>query len=102
MTEPTESAPSYHDVYVTTAKIKRTRLFDLPYGYELTCTRTGGWRLWGPHDMQLADLLGPLPAPPPLNRGPLLIAGEYDKGLRVDIAGHVICDSLTKRQTTAS
>ena len=67
--------PSYHDVYVTTKEIERKRLFDLPYSCELTCTRVGGWRLW-----QLGELL----------------AGEYDReGLRVDVDGHVICDSLT-------
>lgn len=70
MTESTEQAPSYHDVYVTTANIERARLFDLPYGYELTCNRVGGWTLWGPHEEQ--------------------IAAEYGDGLRVDVAG--ACD----------
>lgn len=71
---------SYHDVYVTTANIERTRLFDLPYEYEITCTRVGGWRLW---------------------HGRTLVAGEYDKGLRVDVADHVICDSLTTQEGKA-
>jgi hypothetical protein len=69
-------APSYHDLCVTTAAIDRTSIFDLPYGYEVTCDRVGGWCLW-------------------LNKQK--VAGEYDDGLRLDVAGHVICDSLTRQ-----
>ena len=72
MTEP----PSYHDLYVTTEQIPRTRLFDLPYGLEVNCSRVTGWTLW---DMN----------PPPSE-----IAGEYDTNwLVLDVAGHVIVDS---------
>lgn len=72
---------TYHDVHVTTKDIERTSIFDLPYVIELTCTRTAGWRLWN---------------------GTALAAGEYDEeGLRVDVAGHVICDSLTEKEGKA-
>ena len=93
MSNDTE-APSYHDVYVTTAKMKRTRVSDLPFGYELTCNRVGGWTLWGPSDEALRQRIGPFPAPA---NGPVQIASEYGRGLRIDVAGHVICDSLTRQ-----
>ena len=67
------TAPSYHDLHVTTAHIPRTSIFNLPYGYEVSCNRVGGWCLW-------------------LNGQ--RVAGEYDEGLRLDVAGQVICDSL--------
>lgn len=67
-----EVRPSYHDLHITTAKIPRTSIFNLPYGYEVTCTRVGGWRLWRDGD---------------------LIAGEYDRGLILDVAGSVIVRS---------
>lgn len=63
---------SYHDVYVTTADLGRRRLFDLPFGFELTCNRVAGWSLW---------------------RGDTLVAGEYEgdeKALSIDVAGHKI------------
>lgn len=37
---------SYHDLYVTTAKIPRTRMSSLPFGYQVTCDRVCGWELW--------------------------------------------------------
>lgn len=65
---------SYHDVHVRTAEISRTSIFDLPYGYELTCNRVAGWSLW---------------------RNGLKVAGEYSgDGMIIDVAGHVILDSL--------
>lgn len=79
--------PSYHDLYVTTAEIPRTRLFDLPYGLEVicrpvvTCNRVAGWELWQTH----SDI-----------RKWKLLAGEYDgpdKWLLLDVAGHTIVDS---------
>lgn len=91
-TAPAE-APSYHDLHITTASIPRTSIFNLPYGLEVTCTRTGGWQLWDMNQMQEHALGSALPR----GKGRLL-AGEYDgteKGLRLDVAGHVICDSLT-------
>jgi hypothetical protein len=72
-------APSYHDLHVTTKDIKRVSIFDMPYGYEVTCTRVGGWQLW----FKWGDAAA------------RRVAGEYDEGLRLDVDGHVICDSLT-------
>lgn len=72
MTE-SSAAPTYHDVYITTAEIPRTSIFNLPFGYEVSCNRVGGWSLW-------------------LNGRQ--VGGEYDAGLRIDVAGHIICDSL--------
>lgn len=71
----TQLNESYHNLYVTTATIKRSSLFDLPYGIEVTCLRTTGWRLW--------------------NSG-VLLAGEFDgpaEWLVLDVSGHVIVDS---------
>ena len=67
--------PSYHDVYVTTRDIPRTSIFNLPYGYEITCNRIGGWSLW---------------------QGNTQVATEYGLGLVIDVDGHVIVDSLNK------
>ena len=70
---------SYHDLHITTATIPRTSIFDLPYGTEVICNRVSGWSL---------------------ARGDEQIAGEYDEnGLRLDVAGHVIVDSLTAQRT---
>lgn len=69
---------SYHDLHITTADLSRSSIFDLPYGLLVTCTRTGGWELWDRSEGK-EDLL----------------AGEFgDKGLRLDVGGHVIVDSL--------
>jgi hypothetical protein len=71
--------PSYHDLYITTKAIERTSIFDLPFGFMLTCTRAAGWELWND----------------PYGKKPSLVAGEYDtNGLRLDVAGHIIVDSL--------
>lgn len=69
-------APSYHDLHVRAAPLSggRKPLSSLPFGYQVTCTRVGGWELWL-HDM--------------------LIASEYGgrhKWLVLDVGGHVICD----------
>lgn len=64
--------PSYHDLHVTLPDVGRKSIFDLPYNIQVTCTRVGGWELWS---------------------GNVLIAGEYEKGLKLDVDGHVICDS---------
>lgn len=70
----TESGVSYHDLHITTAQIPRTSIFDLPYGLEVMCNRVGGWCLCS---------------------GNRVLAGEFhEHGLRLDVAGHVICDSL--------
>jgi len=68
-------APSYHDLFITTADIPRTSIFNLPFGYEVSCNRVGGWSVW----LKSAE-----------------VAGEYGNGLRLDVDGHVICDSLTR------
>jgi len=70
---------SYHDLHITTADISRRSIFDMPYGYEVTCTRVGGWKLW---------------------RGKEFVAGEYGgmDGLRLDVDGHVIVDSLNTEE----
>jgi hypothetical protein len=74
------SKTSYHDLFITTDKIKRTSIFNLPFGLQVICTRANGWELW-----QL----------PFGNIREQMLAGEYDDcGLRLDVAGHVIIDSL--------
>lgn len=94
MAESTRPAPaagldrSYHHLYVTTAQIPRTRLFDLPFGLWVTCDRVGGWSLWDVSQVQRFDTLPPA--------GGVLVGGEYagpDKWLVLDVAGYVILDS---------
>jgi hypothetical protein len=83
-----DDRPSYHDLYITTAQIPRTSIFNLPYGLQVTCNRVAGWELWDMDQMQRPSGLSP-------SRG-VLIAGEYDgpdKWLVLDVAGHVIVDS---------
>lgn len=73
--------PSYHDLHITTAKIPRTSVFNLPYGLQVQCTRVSGWQLW-----QSATRI----------QDWKLLAGEYDKPedwLVLDVDGHVILDS---------
>lgn len=80
------TAPSYHDLHITTEGIERTSIFNLPFGLDVRCCRSAGWQLW---DMN------------PGRGHEDLLAGEYDgpgKGLRLDVDGHVICDSLTASQ----
>lgn len=75
------TAVSYHDLHITTATMPRTRIFDLPYSTRVTCTRCGGWEVWEVQDGTERQL-----------------AGEYagaGKGLRLDVSGHVIVDSLS-------
>jgi hypothetical protein len=67
--------PSYHDVRVSTSTgLDGARIFDLPYGVELACTRVTGWQL--------------------RNNGALL-GGEYDgdQWLVIEVDGKVIVDS---------
>lgn len=73
---------SYHHLHVTTAKIARARLFDLPFGLQVTCNRVAGWELWDASAGMAADWK--------------LLAGEYagpDRWLVLDVAGYVILDS---------
>ena len=68
-------------IYVTTKYIPRTRIFDLPYNFEITCNRVEGWSLWNMNDIHNPKLLG----------------GEYDgasKALCIDIDGHIIMNSF--------
>jgi hypothetical protein len=69
---------SYHDLHITTAKIPRTSIFDLSFLLQVTCTRVGGWQIWGHPDGSEA----------------ILLAGEFDSNwLVLDVGGHVIVDS---------
>jgi hypothetical protein len=73
--------PSYHDLYITTATLPRTNIFYLPYGYAVHCSRTGGWCLIFCDDV---------------------VAGEYEepgRGLRLDVDGYVVVDSLDPHET---
>lgn len=73
--EKESTTPSYHELHITTRDLERTSIFNLPYGLEVSCNRVGGWSLWD-RDQK--------------------IAGEYDSnGLRLDVNGVVICDSLS-------
>lgn len=65
---------NYYDLFVTTGNIPRTSIANLPFGYEVTCNRVGGWCLWVNNQ---------------------LVAGEFGKGLKLDVNGVVICDSLS-------
>jgi hypothetical protein len=79
---------SYHDLYITTAQIPRTRLFNLPYGLWVTCSRVAGWELWDMSRNQNHETLPP-------SKGALM-AGEYadpGKWLVLDVAGYIIVDS---------
>lgn len=72
---------SYHDLFITTAQIPRTSIFNLPYNIEVNCSRVSGWTLWDTSDgfMNARQL-----------------AAEYagpGKWLVLDVAGHVIVDS---------
>lgn len=37
---------SYHDVEVEFEGQPRIAIFNAPFNWELTCTRTAGWQLW--------------------------------------------------------
>jgi hypothetical protein len=81
--DPLSDPPTYDDVYITTEYRKRMALKDLPYGYRVTCDVHSGWQVWltGPYDNQL-------------------IGGEhaaFNKGIRIDVYGFVICDSLREK-----
>lgn len=84
--EENKTPPSYHDLHITTETRERTALFDLPFIYSVHCTRTAGWELW-------------MRTPGTMNQH--VIASEYGgpgQGLRLDVGGIVICDSLTKKE----
>lgn len=85
----TTEPPSYHDLHITTPKIGRTAIFNLPFRVHVHCTRVGGWQVWAMKE-------GTLPEEE--------LGGEYgydaETGegawLVLDVAGHVICDSRPK------
>jgi len=60
--------PSYHDLYITTAGIARTSIFNLGYSLEVTCTHIAGWQLWYRPDSGYTGAMEPAPQ---------LLAGEY-------------------------
>lgn len=73
---------SYHDLFVTVEGQKRVRFSDLGFGHMLICTRVGAWELWFHED----------------DGRERLVAGEFDEtGLRLDVAGHVIVDSIARK-----
>jgi hypothetical protein len=77
-----DETPSYHDLHVTLPDMERASIFNLPYGIEVTCMRTTGWRVYMHHGS---------------GTEPELLGGEYDnKPIRVDVAGFVVCDSFGK------
>ena len=78
---------SYHDLHITTEDMERTSISNLPYGMTVSCTRVTGWQVW--HEATRA-------------LGPQLLAGEYagsGKGLRLDVGGHIIIDTLSQPTT---
>lgn len=72
---------SYSDLVIETKLIEPTSISNLPFGYELSCSRTSGWTL---------SLFG------------RVVAYEYPdeqcSGLRVTVNNFVIVDSLTKQR----
>lgn len=87
MTDPASptaqrASPSYHDLHITTPKLTRKSIFNLPFRVEITCTRAGGWQVWAKKEDGLPDeLLG--------------AEYNYDLPLILDVAGHVIVDSIS-------
>ena len=72
--------PSYHDLHITTEKIQRTSIFNLPFRLQIHCTRVAGWQAWAVREGDLEEEL---------------LGGEYGPPhLRLDVAGHVIVDSF--------
>lgn len=68
---PEGSAPSYHDLHITTPTLQRTSIFNLPFGLEVVCNRVSGWQLvdvkaqntvagefQGPEDWPVLDVKG--------------------------------------------
>lgn len=75
--------PSYHDLFITTPKIARISIANLPFRVEVLCTRAAGWQVWVRKETHLPEEL----------------LGEEFGGhewLVLDVAGHVICDRRPK------
>jgi hypothetical protein len=76
---------SYHDLHITTATIKRTSIFNLPFNLTVMCSRIGGWELWDTSGGIVSNWV--------------FLAGEYggpNKWLVLDVDGVVIMDSRKK------
>jgi hypothetical protein len=76
-------APSYHDLFLTTPRVARTSVFNLPYRVRIQCTRVGGWEAWAMEELGLSEEL---------------LGAEYSEKdwLILDVAGYVICDNSPK------
>ena len=72
---------SYSDLVIETKLIEPTSISNLPFGYELSCSRMSGWTL-SLFGRQVAD------------EHP----DEQCSGLRVTINNFVVVDSLTKQR----
>lgn len=69
--------PGYHDVIVYVGDA--AHCIGDSYDYELTCSRARGWSLWRSVDG---------------GKTWALLGGEFEHGrFRIEVAGHVICDS---------
>jgi DNA-binding transcriptional regulator YiaG len=74
------AAPTYHDLHITGPKMERTSIFNLPFRIQVICTRVAGWEVWSMAETPYPERL---------------LFGEYETGgLRLDVAGVVICDTL--------
>ncbi len=83
--------PSYHDLHITTRRIRRTPISDLPFRVQVQCTRVGGWEVWAVAEEDLPEeILG----------GEYTCSADTGEGnwLVLDVAGHVICDSRPKEE----
>lgn len=79
-----EEAPTYHDLHITTPTMERTSIFNLPYRVQVTCSRVGAWGVWARAE---GEMFGGV-ALPEENLG--------EHGFRLDVAGHVIHDSMPR------
>jgi len=81
---------SYHDLHITTPNIRRTSIARLPFRVEVSCTRVDGWCVWARPE-------------PGISNGSELLGGEFNKiGLRLDVAGIVIVDTLGEDESDES
>lgn len=77
---------SEHNMFITTARLPRTFVGDLPRRYFLTYGVPEGWTLYETNPM-----------------GNIVVCRETltgDLGLRLDVDGLVICDSLTEKPSS--
>lgn len=76
--------PTYHDLHLSMNDLPRTSIFDLPFNVVVHCTRSTGWQVWHRPDRDKPEVL---------------LASEYtdtiQEAMILDVAGHVIVDSLT-------